>query len=82
MRDVERKTRKGYIGFSMAFLFPYSPFVSISSQLSQTQGPCLIGLMIIELGAWALVHLLESEQCPEIMSELDKARVKRRVLAG
>lgn len=38
--------------------------------------------MIIELGAWALAHLLEGEQCPEIMGELDKARVEPCLLAG
>lgn len=38
--------------------------------------------MIVQLGAWALAHLLEGEQRPEIMGELDKARVKQCVLAG
>lgn len=82
---VGRKTWKGYIDlnrFCMAFLFLYSPFVPLSLQLSQMQGPCLNGLMIIELGAWALLHLLEAEQRSEIVGELDKARVERRVLAG
>lgn len=43
------------MGFAWHFNFNI-PFVSISSELSQLQGPWLIGLMIVHLGTWALAY--------------------------